>query len=584
MPRGRHLEVAYTLRVSVSGSLSADVTSEVPIQIINFVSIDPPPGHLATITSKSNVLSTISHSPLENFRRGHRHIASVDSICLADLNPTSSKPDLAPQMSRLGSLDTLSAQNTSEESSNVTRGVTLPNYLDQFEAQGKAIVGAAKERQLNHQMSLDCISSAIASATARRFTIPSPNSEVRRDSSVLSLVEEEDLEIPEEAMLYYGGGGGGDLYNGLEDAEEDVENRLQLDDLDDIPDSEVYYKRNIAVSEGGLENNSDEELEAVFSSATFGEDELVPFSPAKATAPVPSPRRSPLPSATAQTVNRVPRPTSPLKISTIPSASSTAQSLQKRSSGFGFATPASPIKAGTSPPVLPSPTRQYVARLQPSFPAAPIGRVLPRALPSPPLPRTSPTKVIPSSSILPTPRLQIVKKVSSSALKRSSVVLKKTSTRNLRTTPSLSDLSSVQERQSPTPASSGIDLYTRVRPASTLLSTRPPFDASPRKGTSPSLYSSKSMGDLRSKAALSSPLLKQRTALPSVLNKVAALESREKALSRLNTRSAVDNSTYTRKAGLMRSNSIAESEMSFKLGDLERGNSIVSFKAPMFRN
>ncbi|KAK0233638.1 hypothetical protein IW262DRAFT_1504258 [Armillaria fumosa] len=44
MPRGRLLEEEYTLRVSVSaGSLGSDVHVKLPIKIINFLSIDPPP-------------------------------------------------------------------------------------------------------------------------------------------------------------------------------------------------------------------------------------------------------------------------------------------------------------------------------------------------------------------------------------------------------------------------------------------------------------------------------------------------------------------------------------------------------------
>ncbi|KAK0465584.1 immunoglobulin E-set, partial [Desarmillaria tabescens] len=44
MPRGRLLEEEYTLRVSVSaGSLGTDVHVKLPIKIINFLSIDPPP-------------------------------------------------------------------------------------------------------------------------------------------------------------------------------------------------------------------------------------------------------------------------------------------------------------------------------------------------------------------------------------------------------------------------------------------------------------------------------------------------------------------------------------------------------------
>ncbi len=41
--RGRHVEVVYGIKVSIGSSLSADVSVELPLRVINFVSLDPPP-------------------------------------------------------------------------------------------------------------------------------------------------------------------------------------------------------------------------------------------------------------------------------------------------------------------------------------------------------------------------------------------------------------------------------------------------------------------------------------------------------------------------------------------------------------
>ncbi|PWN38342.1 E set domain-containing protein, partial [Meira miltonrushii] len=41
--RGRHVEVSYSLKISVGSSLSSDVSVELPVRIVNFVSLDPPP-------------------------------------------------------------------------------------------------------------------------------------------------------------------------------------------------------------------------------------------------------------------------------------------------------------------------------------------------------------------------------------------------------------------------------------------------------------------------------------------------------------------------------------------------------------
>ncbi|KAK4698564.1 hypothetical protein P7C70_g7709, partial [Phenoliferia sp. Uapishka_3] len=51
IPRGRYIEITYSIKVSVSGSLSADVSADIPLRIVNFVSLDPPPGHVGLSTS-----------------------------------------------------------------------------------------------------------------------------------------------------------------------------------------------------------------------------------------------------------------------------------------------------------------------------------------------------------------------------------------------------------------------------------------------------------------------------------------------------------------------------------------------------
>ncbi len=39
--RGRHVEVVYSIKVSIGSSLSSDVSVELPLRVINFVSLDP---------------------------------------------------------------------------------------------------------------------------------------------------------------------------------------------------------------------------------------------------------------------------------------------------------------------------------------------------------------------------------------------------------------------------------------------------------------------------------------------------------------------------------------------------------------
>ncbi|GAA98222.1 uncharacterized protein L969DRAFT_102115 [Mixia osmundae IAM 14324] len=88
---GRYLEVAYSIKVAVAGSLSAEVSAELPVRIINFVSIDPPPGHheaakaleraVRPMSSESGSVPTSPTKRAVNLAR----LESGDSMPLSDL-------------------------------------------------------------------------------------------------------------------------------------------------------------------------------------------------------------------------------------------------------------------------------------------------------------------------------------------------------------------------------------------------------------------------------------------------------------------------------------------------------------------
>ncbi|KAG0148303.1 hypothetical protein CROQUDRAFT_654998 [Cronartium quercuum f. sp. fusiforme G11] len=80
--RGRRLEVTYTIKVSVGGSLSSDVSVDIPIKVINFVSIDPPPGHVTHLAednspAKSHSLVLTHSSSMQDISSHHRKKETV---------------------------------------------------------------------------------------------------------------------------------------------------------------------------------------------------------------------------------------------------------------------------------------------------------------------------------------------------------------------------------------------------------------------------------------------------------------------------------------------------------------------------
>lgn len=56
MSKGRHLEVTYAIRVAVAATLGPEISIDLPVNIVNFVSLDPPPGHLATSQAEEELM------------------------------------------------------------------------------------------------------------------------------------------------------------------------------------------------------------------------------------------------------------------------------------------------------------------------------------------------------------------------------------------------------------------------------------------------------------------------------------------------------------------------------------------------
>lgn len=502
-------------------------------------------------------------------------MASLDSLRLSDLNGGRG-PSLysAPTLSRVGSLDTLRTTAMSSAYGGpapapMSRGDSMPTYVDPAHAIGrdKVIVGKAKERQLVHQMSLDCISSAIASATARRGGHSRTGSGLRTEvpETVEEKWEEEGAEeemYPEHAnggsqvgSNYYGGGGDhlyDQVYDGYLYGDNDEATNVQLDDLDDIPDDAAYRQRGDRHRQVDLADESEDELEAMMGQSNFDEDEPTPFdyserviSPRVATTPA---RRSPVPTTT------VSRPSSPVKpvLMGPPAVPRSAMKQTKSTEVFGYATPASPVRANIAlPPTRGTKLLTPIIQSPVVPPPASPRRVVASTTASRPLPtRPSMTRLggttppIPVAPVV-TRAPVLVKKASTSSLKRAPVVLKKVSSRSLRAVVT-SPLPSAANSAPPSP------------------STRPAFGASPRKV----------VPEARMPTA--------RAVLPSVRSKVQALDTRQAALNRLSGSGGAGAGA----GGVMRASSITESERSFAL-DLDigydRAGSMGSFRAPLLR-
>ncbi|KDN48840.1 hypothetical protein K437DRAFT_267502 [Tilletiaria anomala UBC 951] len=138
--RGRHVEVLYSIKVSLSSSMSSTVSVELPLRVINFVSLDPPPGKVTT-AQQGWQQTPAAEAPL------------IDRVRSMEVLKSPVKAAAAPSILPPASIETLGS--SAEPDDEVSRA-----------------------RRLQHQKSLDFIQHAIRSATARRIgTMPTDDAE-----------------------------------------------------------------------------------------------------------------------------------------------------------------------------------------------------------------------------------------------------------------------------------------------------------------------------------------------------------------------------------------------------------------------
>jgi len=343
--RGQYLEVSYALKISASGSLSNDISVDLPINVINFVSLDPPPGHLA-----SELSPLIEQQPPRKLARSW----SIDQLRAPQvIRSQVQAPQLHTLAERATSMDSLqlSDLNRAYNQNNMQRAeseytIPLPGAMSRTaslpipQQEPHPIVVQAQERQLKHQMSLDCISTAIASATSRK---------VGHQRSMSSLRQEIIEEHPQQPV--YGS----------------QQETLQLDDLEDIPDDSFEQGPTPEVGTFLLDEESEDEIDCVLdnemvrtaSVSTVPQHRVVVTQPTSA-----SPARVRSDSISTQ---RSPRSPSARSVPSSPS-----NRVMTRSASAFAATPASPVRARLTitNPSLPSPSPSKVlksAMRQPSI-------------------------------------------------------------------------------------------------------------------------------------------------------------------------------------------------------------------------
>lgn len=414
------MEISYALKVSVSGSLSSEVSVEIPCRIVNFVSIDPPPGHPGPSAFPSNhkamarawstdhlrQVNMDRHNDTSSLQAIHQsarsgvpRMASMDSLNMQDLNKMYS---IQHSMSRQHWYGSQQSEGYGySQGVPMARSFTMPTGLgiiqeNRAEINEEAVPqmdtsGAEPNlrRQLRHQMSLDCIGSAIASATARRAGHQRTNSGL---SSVYTAETEED--VPPLPYLQ-------EQYNDPQS--------VQLDDLDEIPDdyenlpvpqpsylhsaqqvnynhkdgTPYSYSDHIQLHDtdyAEYEDESEDEVDLVLQAKQYESDDEYPAT---------NPARAPLSPSTTY-ARRDNTASSPVKsaMKTVPSKSPSAprrsqtgsnegakednaSSLSRPASAlgsstrmsFGVASPASPVKKSYTP--ITSPPRRNTRTLAP---------------------------------------------------------------------------------------------------------------------------------------------------------------------------------------------------------------------------
>lgn len=283
-------------------------------------------------------------------------LQSSDSMNLSDLNRACGVwPGTSPYGSS-GSYDDLAnstpGSDCSQTSAAMSREFSVPiqPYAQNARPDLDIIARAReKQKQLHHQMSLDCITSVIASATSRRV------GHERTGSSLKTEVGDEFGDDDVYGLDMEGKGGSmnppsldGDGQMQLDILPMGVS--VQLDDLDDLSDDSgsLVAQHSDCLD---LEDESEDEVEMVIGTTSFNEDEdgslrnrLVTPSSASS-----SPARPRTPSSPARSVTPTVRsaPASPAnKALPPPRLRGNAKKSQ-----FSYATPASPVKLSVAPKI-----------------------------------------------------------------------------------------------------------------------------------------------------------------------------------------------------------------------------------------
>ncbi|GAA5835446.1 hypothetical protein JCM9279_004542 [Rhodotorula babjevae] len=657
--RGRHLENTYSVKVSVGGSLSADISVDIPIRVVNFISLDPPPGHVGPSPLPDQPRRPVARSWSSNQLRDAvrpsqatvGRMTSLDSLRLEDLNGGRPRQQ-RPPLSRIASVESVRTSDLprAEPVAERPRPSSAQHLLCRSDEENvvpaersQVVVDRAKRRQLQHQMSLQCISSAIASATARR----SPNVREReptlRAAASHGDLYEARLAVDESPDVgYYGGGVEEDLFTlpavnlhsdvqfGLGLGLDDV--GIQLDDLDEVPDDPAALDRHLHLEQPAryqpqqqqqpqyehryqpdpmrpeelfashaadaavdADQESDDELDSILQSHFSEDDDEQLDRPTSLYARAPSPPQQ-RPEAAAA------RPSSPVKRhSPVPPTSPVKASPSRRPSDkFAFATPSSPIKTGVELAVVDE-EEHLGARTSRPLPTPPIAHAAP----------SSPHKAAHDQAVASREPSALRKTPSGASLKRNPGVLRKAgSTRSIRSTASSLDVASTADAsralgaaRSPSIASPRVSPILASGTTFGVRSSLSPTVATPSspvrrvvKTPSPSLRPTRSMAELRGAPSPSSFFAsgspherpaspRKSTILPSVKNKVAALETRQATLHRLATTSREGGRPRVPAAQLSRADSIMSSASSVLPSEfnLNRTNSMASFKAPLLK-
>lgn len=220
--KGRYLEVSYAVRVAVGAALAADAAVEIPVYVHNFVSIDPPPGHLSPQAASQS--PEVRASPRKSLAKMHSAF---------ELRPESvaQQPSRAPTRSNsLDSLRTSALGASPAVAAEALRPLPRPPTTRPMQ-----ILERARDLQMQRY-------SAVAMEPS--YSVAPPSS--------YAIAPDDSASDPMPYTAYQ------DPYIPFGAAPEPVVEGVQLDELEDIPEEE-----------DDDDHESDEELQAVMSCSDF---------------------------------------------------------------------------------------------------------------------------------------------------------------------------------------------------------------------------------------------------------------------------------------------------------------------------